>query len=69
MQDTFESGKTVLNTTNGVINAKVSACQKPGLLFQKKTERACSNIGNLDDAKKISPKCLELKELSLGHGE
>lgn len=38
-------------------------------LPEKKTERACSNIGNLDDAKKISPKCLELKELSLGHGE
>ena len=26
MQDTFEGGKTVLNTINGVINAKVSAC-------------------------------------------
>ena len=36
---------------------------------KKKTERACFNIGNLDDAKKISAKCLELHELSLGHGE
>lgn len=38
-------------------------------LPEKKTERACSNTGNLDDAKKTLPKCLELNELSLGHEE